>query len=125
MARDSIANAKAELHSLLTTPSAPAGVIVYSYEPLPGHVQKPVAATVFTAGMTAVDYLVGIRLYVTAEVDAQRAQDTMDALIMEIDGRMTSGFGPSNWDVVYRDDLGGFVAENVFAVGREDDVAWG
>lgn len=125
MARTSIVNAKAELYGLLTTPSVPTGVVVYNHEPLPGHVQKPVAATVFTAGMTSVDYLIGIRIYVTAEADAKTAQDTLDALILEIDGRMTSGWGPSGWEVTYQPDLVAFVAENVFACGREDSVAWG
>lgn len=125
MTRNSIAAAKTELYGLLTTPSSPTGVVVYDHEPLPGHLQKPAAVTVFTAGMTAVAYLIGIRLYVSAETDAKTAQTTLDSLILELDGRMTSGFGPSSWDVTYQPDLAAFVAEQIFEVGREDSVAWG
>ncbi|MCA1572417.1 MAG: hypothetical protein LC798_19375 [Chloroflexi bacterium] len=126
MARNSIAAAKQELHGLLTSGGLPAGLAaVYDHEPLAGHIQKPAAATVFTAGMTAVDYLIGIRIYISAEADAAKAQADLDTLIMTVDGRMTSGFGPSNWTVTYQADLSAFVAENLFEVGREDQTAWG
>ena len=125
MARTSLAASKAELYALITTGGLPSGVsAAYDHEPLAGQMQKPVAVTVSTAGMTAVDYLIALRIYVTAEPDAEKAQDDLDALIMTVDGRMTSGFGPSNWEVNYDGELNAFVATNVFQVGREDDVAW-
>lgn len=125
MARTSLAASKAELYSLITTGGLPSGVTAaYDYEPLSGQMQKPVAVTISTAGMTAVDYLIALRIYVTAEQDAEKAQDDLDTLILAVDGRMTSGFGPSNWDVAYDAELNAFVAVNVFQVGREDSVAW-
>ena len=125
MARNSLAAAKAELYSLITTGGLPANVTAaYDYEPAPGQAQKPVAVTVSTAGMTAVDYLLALRIYVTAEPDAEKAQDDLDLLIMALDARMTSGFGPSNWEVDYDPELTAFVATNIFQVGREDDTAW-
>lgn len=125
MARNSLAASKAELYSLITTGGLPAGVTAaYDHEPLPGHLQKPIALTISTAGMTAVDYLISLRIYVTAEPDAEKAQDDLDATIMAVDARMTSGFGPSNWEVIYDPDLNAFVALNTFNVGREDDTAW-
>lgn len=125
MARNSLAASKAELYGLITTGGLPAGVTsAYDHEPLPGHLQKPVALTISTAGMTAVDYLIALRIYVTAEPDAEKAQEDLDAVILTVDARMTSGFGPSNWDVSYDGELNAFVAVNVFNVGREDDIAW-
>lgn len=125
MARTSLAASKAELYGLITTGGLPTNVTAaYNYEPLAGQMQKPVALTISTAGMTAVDYLIALRIYVTAESDAQKAQDDLDATIMAVDARMTSGFGPSNWDVTYDAELNAFVALNVFNVGREDDTAW-
>lgn len=125
MARNSIANAKAELFALITSPSLPTGVTAaFPFEPPPGQGTKPVMVTVATVGMTAVDYLLALRIYVSADVDAETAQDTLDDLILIVDGRMTSGFGPSNWEVEYDPALGAFVATNIFLVGREDDVAF-
>lgn len=125
MSRNSIANAKAELYALITTPALPTGVTAaYPFEPLPGQGAKPVMVTVATAGMTAVDYLLALRVYVSADADAEWAQATLDTLILTLDGRMTSGFGPSNWEVDWDPELGAFVAVNTFLVGREDDVAW-
>ena len=125
MARTSLAASKAELYSLITSGGLPTGVTAaYDHEPLSGHLQKPVAITISTAGMNAVDYQIALRIYVTAEPDAEKAHDDLDTLIMTVDGRMTSGFGPSNWDVTYDSELNAFVATNVFDVGREDDTAW-
>jgi hypothetical protein len=125
MARTSIAASKAELYGLITTGGLPTGLTAaYDHEPLPGDAQKPAALTISTAGMTAVDYLIALRIYVSAEPDAEKAQDDLDSLIMAVDGRMTSGFGPSNWDVAYDPDLTAFVATNIFQVGREDDIAF-
>lgn len=120
-----MAASKAELFALITTPSLPTGVTAaYPFEPPPGQGVKPVMVTVATAGMTAVDYLLALRIYVSTDADAETAQNTLDDLIMTIDGRMTSGFGPSNWDVAYDAELAAFVAVNVFLVGREDSVAF-
>lgn len=121
MARDSLAASKAELLALITTGGLPSGVTAaYGYEPLPGQMQKPVAVTVSTAGMDPNFYLIALRIYVSVENDAEQASDDLDTLILDVDDRMTSGFGPSNWTVTYQPDLAAFVAENVFTVGRED-----
>lgn len=126
MARTSLAAAKAELHALITTGGLPAGVTVsYAHEPAPGHMQKPAAVTIFTAGMNPFFYLIALRIYVSTDADATKAQDDLDTLIMLVDSRMTSGFGPSNWDVEWNSDLGALVATNMFEVGREDTAAYG
>lgn len=78
--------------------------------------------TIATAGMTPVFYLIALRIYVTTDVDAQWAQDTMDSLIQTIDARMDARFGPSQWETEFVPELAAFVATNVFEVGREDDA---
>lgn len=94
----------------------------YSFEPTPGQGAKPVMVTVATAGMTPTDYLLTVRIYATAEIDAQAAQDTIDSLIQTIDARVgsTGRFGPSSWDVEFVPELAAFVASNALAIGRED-----
>jgi hypothetical protein len=125
MARTSLSAAKAELLALITTGGLPSPLVAaYDHEPLPGHVQKPAALTLSTAGRTPVDNLIALRIYVSAEVDAKKAQEDLDSLIEAVDARMTSGFGPSNWDVVLEPELTAFVATCVFDVGREDAAAW-
>lgn len=124
MARTSLGAAKAELFALVTTPSLPSGLtMAYDHEPLAGNVQKPNALTISTAGMSPTDYLIALRLYVSAEPDAETANDDLDSLIMAVDGRMTGGFGPSEWEVAYEPELVAFVATNVLRVGREDRFA--
>lgn len=125
MARTSIAAAKQELYALVIAGGLPTGLTVaYDHEPLPGDLQKPTAVTVFTVGMTPDDYVLGLRIYATAAADAKAAQDTLDVLIQTIDARINSGFGPSNFEIEYRDDLVAFVATNLFQVGREDPAAY-
>lgn len=124
MARTSLGAAKAELKGLLTIPALPTDATsVYGYEPLTG--AKPVSVTVATAGMTPTDYLLVVRIYATTDADPEWAQETMDTLIMEIDARMGARFGPSNWTVEHDRELLAFVATSVFAVGREDEAAFG
>jgi hypothetical protein len=121
MTRNSLANAKAELYGLVSGANLPAGVAAaYQYEPIGGHMQKPVAVTLFTSGMTPTEYLLTLRIYVTTDVDAKTAQDTMDTLIEMIDNQMTSGFGPSDWEVVLDQEIAALVATNRLRVGRED-----
>lgn len=125
MARTSLAASRAELYALLTTGGLPAGVTVaYDHEPAPGHVQKPGAVTIFTAGMTPTDYLITLRIYMPTDTDAEKAQEDLDAAVMAVDARMTSGFGPSNWTVEWMEELSALIASNTFEVGREDDAAW-
>lgn len=123
MARTSIAASKAELYDLLISGGLPSPLVaVYDHEPLPGHIQKPAAATISTVGMTPIDYQIALRIYVTADPDGEKAQEDLDDLIMTLDARMDSGFGPSQWEVTYEAELSAFVATCVFQVGREDDA---
>ena len=120
MSRESLAAAKAEMYELLTTPAVPAGVTAaYDHEPARGHAQKPVAVTLFTAGMDGINYLIGLRIYVTGDIDARTAQATLDSVMLAVDARMLL-FGPSEWESEWDAELGAFTATNVFAVGRED-----
>jgi hypothetical protein len=124
VSRTSIANAKAELHNLINSPALTGVTATYSYEPIPGQGVKPVMVTVATTGMTPTFYLLTVRIYATADVDAKAAQDTIDALIQTIDARIgsTGRFGPSNWDVDLVPELAAFVATTTLEVGREDSA---
>lgn len=121
MARTSIAASKAELYGLLSGANLPSGVVAaYSYEPLPGQLAKPTALTISTAGMDPNFYLLAVRLYQSAEGDAQAAQATLDTLILTVEHKLTSGFGEATWTVEYAADLDALVATCVLPVGRED-----
>lgn len=118
MSRDSLAAAKVELKALVeaASPTTP----VYGFEPNSGQALKPVAVSISTAGMTPTEYLIGLRIYVSAESSVERAQTTLDALITALDAGMNARFGPSSWTVEWHDELVAYVATNVFEVGRED-----
>lgn len=121
MARTSIAASKTELYALLSGANLPAGVVAaYSYEPLPGQMAKPTALTISTAGMDPNFYLLAVRVYQTAEVDAEAAQANLDTLILLVEDRLSSGFGMAPWSVIYDPELDAFVATCVIPVGRED-----
>lgn len=124
MARTTLAEAKAELIGLLAVAGNPtvAGVTtVFDHLPLGGGLVAPVSVCVYTAGITAEHWRLAVAVYVTATVDAKAAQDRLDAVVVGIDGKMTSGFGPSNWDYEYPTPEAPYlVATNVFEVGRED-----
>jgi len=121
MARNSLAASKAELYGLLSGANLPAGVTAaYDYEPLPGQMAKPVAITVSTAGMSPDFYLLAVRCYQTAEVDAQAAQSNLDILILAVEHKLTAGFGMAPWSVEYVAELDALVATCVLPVGRED-----
>lgn len=119
MARNSLAASKAELKGLLTAGTNVGGVTtVYDHEPL--QVAKPTAVTIFTAGMDPDFYLIAVRIYHTADVDAKDAQDNLDVMIIDVEDRLSSGFGMAPWSVDYREDLNAFVATTILPVGRED-----
>lgn len=121
MSRNSIAAAKAELFGLLSGANLPTGVAAaYDYEPLPGQMAKPVAITVFTVGMTSDFYVYELRIYQTAEIDARVAQNNLDDLVMLVDSKITSGFGPSDWRIGLDTEIAAFVAVNTLMAGRED-----
>lgn len=121
MARNSLAASKAELYALVSGANLPAGVAAaYDYEPLGGQMAKPVALTISTAGMDPNFYLLAVRIYQTAEVNAQAAQANLDTLVLDVEGKLTSGFGESSWTVDYHADLDALVATCVLPVGRED-----
>ena len=119
MARTSIAAAKAELYGLVSGANLPSGVTI-AYDHEPGKVEKPVALTISTAGMDADFYLIALRIYQSADVDAKAAQANLDTLILSLEGRLTSGFGRADWTVDWLADINAFVATVVLPVGRED-----
>jgi hypothetical protein len=127
VSRTSVANAKAELYSLITSPALSGVTATYPFEPIPGQGAKPVMVTVATTGMTPTDYLLTVRIYATAEVDAKSAQDTLDTLVQTIDARIgsTGRYGPSRWEVEFVPELAAFVASNALEIGREDQAAFG
>lgn len=122
MARgDSIAAAKAELYGLVSGANLPAGVTAaYRFEPTTGHMAKPVALTIFTVGMDPDFYLLALRIYQTAEVDAEDAQDNLDLVIQAVEAKLTSGFGRAPWTIEYSAELVAFIATCVLPAGRED-----
>lgn len=122
MSRNSIAAAKQELYALLSGANLPSPVVAaYDYEPLAGQLAKPTAITISTAGMDPDFYLLALRLYQSAEVDARAAQATLDTLILTVENKLTSGFGVASWTVEYAAELDALVATCVLPVGREDN----
>lgn len=121
MSRATIGAAKAELLALVSGAALPAGVTkAYGYEPIPGQMAKPTAITVSTAGWDLEFWQVALRIYQTMEVDAEDAQENLDAVMNDVEGKLTSGFGMAAWTVEYLVDLNALVATCILPVGRED-----
>lgn len=93
---------------------------VYAFEPLAGHMAKPTAVTISTAGMDPDFYQLALRAYHTAEVDAKAAQDNLDVIVLAIEARLSSGFVSSTWSVDYDPEIDAFVATTIIPAGRED-----
>lgn len=121
MSRTSLTNAKAELYGLVDDIT---GVTVaYDHQPvLSGGINGPVALCVFTAGMDADFWQIGVRLLVSAAVDAKDAQDTLDLLMPRVDvATNTGGYGPAVWQVDYpTEESPFFTATCIYNVGRQD-----
>lgn len=121
MSRTTVTAAKAELYGLISGANLPAGVAAaYDHEPLPGHVAKPVAITISTAGWDGNFWLFALRVYQTAEIDARTAQQNLDVVMADVESKLTSGFGRAAWSVDYVADLKALVATCILPVGRED-----
>jgi hypothetical protein len=121
MSRDTIGAAKTELLGLLSGANLPAGVTkAYGYEPTPGQLAKPTAITISTAGWDLEFWQVALRVYQSIEVDAEDAQENLDAVMSAVEGKLTSGFGMAAWTVDYLFDLNALVATCIIPVGRED-----
>ena len=123
MSRATIGGAKAELFTLLAPSGVPAvsGITAaYPFEPGKGQMQKPVALTVATTGLTATAYLFAVRIYAATDVDAKVAQDNLDTILQATDVLLEPYWGPGDWSVAAVEDLDAIVAECQVAVGRED-----
>jgi hypothetical protein len=125
MARDSIANTKAELFALMSSGGRPtvAGVAAaYDFEPANGNMLGPASITISTGGMDENFYDLHLRIYRSADTDPREAQADIDALIMLVEAKLTSAWPRSRWDVEFSPELVSFVATCVLRVGREDDL---
>lgn len=131
MARDTLANAKAELFQLLGTTDtyAPvtalsnAGVVkVYDHEPRPGDALKGCFVTVEWAGMDPLYWRFAVRVYMSADVSAKKASSTILNVSAQVDGLVDNGgFGASDWTgPQWAEDLNAFVATHSVVCGRSD-----
>lgn len=128
MARTSLAAAKAELYGMFQVAGVPniTGVTaVYSYEPPAGKLALPVSITISTAGLGVDDYRIQLRIYISAQVDAQVAQSTMDTMLLAVEQKIHdspagSGWPRTDWSVGYDHDIDAFIGVCNLMVGRED-----
>lgn len=127
MGATSLADAKSDLFSRLTsnadgTPHASLTKIthVYDHEPRAGDTKKPMPLTISTAGMSPEAYTLALRIYSDASKSVPLSQSDLDVAILQVDGRVGSEFGPSDWTVQWVEELDAFVATNTLQAGRED-----
>lgn len=95
---------------------------VRNYEPLPGALPKPLSCTVATAGPTAEDYRVFIRVYADTSTQAniEAAQDNLDAGIDEVETRLGVDYPRTEWTVEWSEPHQAFIATTTLPVPRED-----
>lgn len=121
MSRATLADAKAELYALVEVVEGVTAT--YDHQPTSSAgLAGPIALCVFTAGMDADFWQIGVRLFVTSTIDAKDAQDTLDTLMPAVDEATDNGgFGPSAWQVDYpSEESPFFTATCVYNVGRQD-----
>lgn len=131
MARDTLANAKAELFGLLGTADtyepvaslSSAGVVkVYDHEPRPGDALKGCFVTVEWGGMSPEYWAFTVRVYMSADVSAKKASSTVLNVSARVDGLVDNGgFGPSDWTgPQWVEELNAFIATHTVVCGRAD-----
>lgn len=118
MSRETLEATKAELYAVLA--GAGLAAHVYPHDPGPGRTGGPTAVCVSTAGLTDTSYLLAVRVYADAEVDAVAAQAAVDRITQEVDELLATYWGPQDWEVGYSEDYVKFVAACRIEVGRED-----
>lgn len=124
-----LATRKAELVALLRDPSTNEPLVdgvdmVWDHLNLAQSLSGGTDISVFTAGVTAEFWQIGLRVRKNQGSDPKSSQDELDLLLPAIDVVTNNGhFGPSRWDVQYPaggDDQSFYVATQVYEVGRED-----
>lgn len=128
MSRTTLANAKAELATLLgaspLTPTVTGVDLVYDYLPQRDVLTEPVSVAVYVDNITAVVWGIAVAVFVLMTDDERVAQGLLDTLLPAIDDKTNTGaFGPTNWQISYptgRTNLEHYIATCVYEVGRED-----
>jgi hypothetical protein len=126
-----ISTAKADLYALLTddpetgAPNAAlTGLVerVYRGEPRPGDTVMPVAVTILTRDMDAIDITFALNIYASTATDALGVQDVLDETIEAVEGCLDASdqFNRGQWTVGYFPNLDVFVATCTMTTGRED-----
>lgn len=117
MARTTLANAMAELYALVDDVGVAA---TYDYEPGHHEMWRPSALTLYCGAWTPDSWVILLRLYVEVVEGAEEAQTKLYALAVEVEDRLTGGYGPSSWSFEYDRELGLHVGTLTLEVGRED-----
>lgn len=94
--------------------------VVYRWEVPPEELFERPSITVGTAGMTATEFLTRVRIYVDMQLGQETAQDTLDAITIDVDHLVDSRYGDSDWRTRWLEDDGLWRAECVYASGRDD-----
>jgi hypothetical protein len=74
-----------------------------------------------TAGISPDEWQFALRIYCDIGVQPRKAQQDLDAVMLAVEDRVDSHFGPSSWVVGPHPDNGAvLVAEWIVQCGRED-----
>jgi hypothetical protein len=94
----------------------------YCGEPRPGAMNGPVALSVLSIGVTALDYRFAVTLYSKPDTDAVLSQDRLDAAIDIIETLMDAAttWNRGDWQIAYNAELDVMAASLTTTCGRED-----
>lgn len=126
MSRATLTAAKAELVALLVTSGTPTitGVaVVFDHLPPFSNVADSPALAVYTDGVDADFWNIGVAIIVNTSDNAKVAQDALDTLMPAVDAATnTGGYGPARWDIGFPTGEDGthYVARCIYQVGRQD-----
>jgi hypothetical protein len=130
VSRTTLQNTLTEMYGLLAsdangtpvTALANAGATkVYPHEPGAAGVVKPCGVTISPSAIEPLEWGVALRVYV-ADLTPDKAQDLLIDVPVAIDALLAAGqgYGPSNWEMGWEQDIGCWAAVSTLRVGRED-----
>lgn len=121
MARDTLANAHAELYGLISATPITGIAAMYDYDPGDSRRQGPIALMVLTVVIDPDFWTFVVRLVIDIGANPKAMQESLDTIIPTITERVTAAFGPERWVIgpdPNRPDI--YLAEWAVECGRED-----
>lgn len=118
-----LVSAKADIVSELRAASVVTAdsLDVFDYMPPISALEQGRGIAVFTAGITADFWQIGMRIMVSALASPKDAQDQLDEWMPALSDALSSPYGPEEWEITFPSEEAPYYAATcILQVGRED-----